>query len=93
MLGALQADGGYEHGEPLVSADDEVEEAALTASSQPPVWTETTVVEHGACCFSHEGGEGGRGKENQDTWFTARPSPDVSLYAVFDGHGKVLPFF
>ena len=86
---------------PYASADREVIGAAPSASSQPAVWepavwapamcAETTAVQHGACCFSHEGGEGSRGKENQDTWFTARPSPDVSLYAVFDGHGKVLP--
>lgn len=38
--------------------------------------------------YTHEGGAGGRSKENQDTSFVAQPSPDVSIYAVFDGHGK-----
>eukprot|EP00962_Isochrysis_galbana_P041780 scaffold15410_cov56-Isochrysis_galbana.AAC.1 len=38
--------------------------------------------------FSHEGGEGGVGKENQDTWFEVRPSRDLVAFGVFDGHGK-----
>ena len=42
----------------------------------------------GHTCFTHEGGAGGRSKENQDTYFVAHPSKDVALYAVFDGHGK-----
>jgi len=37
---------------------------------------------------SHEGGEGGRGKENQDTYFVAHPSAELAVYAVLDGHGK-----
>ena len=37
---------------------------------------------------SHEGGEGGRGKENQDTDFVAHPSAELAVYAVLDGHGK-----
>ena len=39
-------------------------------------------------CFTHEGGHGGKQKENQDTYFVAHPSKDVALYAVFDGHGR-----
>ena len=38
--------------------------------------------------FTHEGGAGGRGKENQDTFFVEQPSPDVTIFAVLDGHGK-----
>jgi len=43
---------------------------------------------HPAVGFTHEGGEGGMGKENQDAWFIERPSRDLSIFAVFDGHGK-----
>ena len=51
--------------------------------------TETrTTDENGALCFSHEGGEGGVGKENQDTFFTLKPAANVAIYGVFDGHGK-----
>ena len=39
-------------------------------------------------CFTHEGGAGGKQKENQDTFFVAHPSKDVAIYAVFDGHGR-----
>lgn len=38
--------------------------------------------------FTHEGGAGGLGKENQDTFFTAQPSDAVMVCGVFDGHGK-----
>ena len=38
--------------------------------------------------FTHEGGAGGLGKENQDVSFTAQLSADVLVCAVFDGHGK-----
>ena len=37
---------------------------------------------------THEGGKGGLGKENQDTFFVIHPSADLAVYAVFDGHGK-----
>ena len=40
-------------------------------------------------CYTHEGGEGGHGKENQDMYFVAHPSPQVAIYAVFDGHGRM----
>ena len=40
-------------------------------------------------CYTHEGGEGGHDKENQDTYFVAHPSPQVAIYAVFDGHGRM----
>ena len=49
---------------------------------------EATPPALGHTCFTHEGGAGGKGKENQDTYFVAHPSKDVALYAVFDGHGK-----
>jgi len=39
-------------------------------------------------CGGHEGGAGGQGKENQDTFFTAQPLPEVAIFGVFDGHGK-----
>ncbi len=42
----------------------------------------------GAACFTHEGGRGGLGKENQDTSFTCVLAPDVLVWAVLDGHGK-----
>lgn len=38
--------------------------------------------------FTHEGGTGGLGKENQDTFFEAQPCVDVAIYGVLDGHGK-----
>jgi len=38
--------------------------------------------------FSHEGGVGGLGKENQDVFFEATPDEHVSIFGVFDGHGK-----
>lgn len=38
--------------------------------------------------FTHEGGAGGLGKENQDVGFTAQLSADVLVCGVFDGHGK-----
>ena len=37
---------------------------------------------------THEGGEGGVGKENQDTYFVIHPSTELAVYAVLDGHGK-----
>jgi serine/threonine protein phosphatase PrpC len=45
-------------------------------------------LEYACSCFTHEGGGGGKNKENQDTFFQVQPSADVALYAVFDGHGK-----
>ena len=38
--------------------------------------------------FTHEGGAGGLGKENQDTLFTAQLSEVAMVCGVFDGHGK-----
>ena len=37
---------------------------------------------------THEGGAGGCGKENQDTYFVVEPSPELSVYGVLDGHGR-----
>ena len=39
--------------------------------------------------FSHEGGAGGVGKENQDTWLTMQLDNGLSVFAVLDGHGKM----
>jgi len=39
-------------------------------------------------CFTHEGGVGGKGKENQDAHFIAQPSDELLVAGVFDGHGK-----
>jgi len=38
--------------------------------------------------FTHEGGGGGTGKENQDCFFVAQPSSEVAIFGVLDGHGK-----
>ena len=52
----------------------------------PPSLTRAPLATH--ACFTHEGGVGGLGKDNQDSFFVARPSAAVTLYGVFDGHGK-----
>jgi serine/threonine protein phosphatase PrpC len=57
-------------------------EAAPVALAAPP----PSPVPY--ACGGHEGGAGGQGKENQDTYFTAQPLPEVAIFAVFDGHGK-----
>ena len=56
--------------------------ASTIASRGPP----PPRMPHAA--HTHEGGTGGLGKENQDTYFVIHPSPELSVYAVFDGHGK-----
>ena len=54
------------------------------ADSLPSDWS--PLVAH--AFFSHEGGAGGLGKENQDVVFVAMPSAEIGIFGVLDGHGK-----
>ena len=54
------------------------------AESLPSDWS--PLVAH--AFFSHEGGAGGLGKENQDVVFVAQPSAEIGIFGVLDGHGK-----
>ena len=54
------------------------------ADSLPSDWS--PLVAH--AFFSHEGGAGGLGKENQDVVFVAQPSAEIGIFGVLDGHGK-----
>ena len=55
--------------------------AALAARPTPP-------LHPSYAAHTHEGGLGGKGKENQDNYFVIHPSAELSIYAVLDGHGK-----
>ena len=54
------------------------------AESLPSDWS--PLVAH--AFFTHEGGAGGLGKENQDVVFVALPSAEIGIFGVLDGHGK-----
>ena len=54
------------------------------AESLPSDWS--PLVAH--AFFTHEGGAGGLGKENQDVVFVATPSAEIGIFGVLDGHGK-----
>ena len=54
------------------------------ADSLPSDWS--PLVAH--AFFTHEGGAGGLGKENQDVVFVAQPSAEIGIFGVLDGHGK-----
>jgi len=62
----------------------QVSAAVKVALSVPP----SPTAELPCVRFTHEGGLGGQGKENQDASFVGRPSADVTVFAVLDGHGK-----
>ena len=61
---------------------------AAAAIATPPPRLASEAARSDVVAYTHEGGAGGKGKENQDTYFVAHPSDDLSIYAVLDGHGK-----
>ncbi len=62
------------------AAEAEAKDEAILMAAEPP-------STHWAW-FTHEGGEGGQDKENQDTCIALQLTAELAVYAVFDGHGK-----